>query len=371
MRFIITFMLAFVTTMSTGRAHEIRPAIADVIISATEVEMVLQMTLEPVVAGMSLRGLANTNDDPLSDQYDVLRNLGPAQLRAAFDEIWPSVQSRIFLRAGETVLTPQLVSVDIPSVGDTELPRDSRLTLRADLPDDGTPVFAGWDASLGTLALRHEANGKRYGAILQDGALSEALPRDGGVDQSAMDVFGQYLVSGFDHIIPKGLDHILFVLGLFFFALAWGPLLWQVSAFTLAHTITLALATLGLVTISPAIVEPLIAASIAYVALENIFGKGRITPWRVGMIFGFGLLHGLGFASVLGDFGLSQGNFILSLIAFNIGVELGQIAVLIIAYLLIGLPFGKKPWYRARIQIPASIGIALVGLYWAAERTFL
>lgn len=179
----------------------------------------------------------------------------------------------------------------------------------------------------------------------------------------------RYLVSGFDHIVPKGLDHILFVLGLFFYSLHWRPLLWQVTAFTAAHTCTLALATLGVVSVPPEVVEPLIATSIVFVALENLWsgGRTRIGWGRVAVVFGFGLLHGLGFASVLGEFGLGS-HFVASLISFNIGVEIGQIAVLAMAFLLLGAPFGSKPWYRRRIAIPGSLLIAAIGSYWVLNR---
>jgi hypothetical protein len=118
------------------------------------------------------------------------------------------------------------------------------------------------------------------------------------------------------------------------------------------------------------IVEPLIAASIVYVAVENIFG-GRIGALRVAVVFGFGLLHGLGFASVLGDVGLQDSRFVVGLIGFNIGVELGQLAVIAVAFVLLGLPFGKKDWYRSYIAIPASCAIAAVGAWWTFERVFL
>ena len=120
----------------------------------------------------------------------------------------------------------------------------------------------------------------------------------------------------------------------------------------------------------PSIVEPLIAASITYVALENIF-LGHLTRWRPLVIFGFGLLHGLGFASVLGEFGLPAGQFFPALIGFNVGVEFGQLAVIAVAFLAVGAWFGEKPWYHARIAVPASAVIALVGAWWFVERVFL
>lgn len=175
-----------------------------------------------------------------------------------------------------------------------------------------------------------------------------------------------FIKAGIEHIIPKGLDHILFVLGLFFSSIFLRKLLWQVTAFTLAHTITLALAALDIVQIPASVIEPLIALSIVWIAVENCVFK-QTSKWRPPIIFGFGLLHGLGFASVLSEYGLPQGSFMSSLLAFNIGVEVGQLLVLVAAAILVWFIRHKK-WYRQRIQIPASIMIALVGLFWFFER---
>ncbi len=185
---------------------------------------------------------------------------------------------------------------------------------------------------------------------------------------SGRERFSLFIKAGVEHIIPKGLDHILFVLGLFFYSIMFRPLLWQVTAFTLAHTITLALAALGLVQIPSAIIEPLIALSIVWIAVENCIFKKR-NQWRPLIIFGFGLLHGLGFAAVLGEYGLPKASFVPSLLAFNIGVELGQLMVLVIAAALVWF-IRKKSWYRNWIQIPASVIIALIGLFWFIERIY-
>ena len=177
-----------------------------------------------------------------------------------------------------------------------------------------------------------------------------------------------YLFAGFEHIIPKGLDHILFVLGLFFSSLVLTSLLWQVTAFTLAHSITLGAAALGLVAIPSSIVEPLIALSIVWIAIENCLFK-QTTKWRPAIVFSFGLLHGLGFAAVLAEFGLPKADLVTSLLAFNVGVELGQISIIILAFAATIL-MRKQPWFRTWVQLPASIAIGLVGLYWFIERVF-
>lgn len=176
-----------------------------------------------------------------------------------------------------------------------------------------------------------------------------------------------YLALGFTHILPRGLDHVLFVLGIFLLAVRLKPVLWQVSAFTVAHTITLALTIYGVVSLSPKIVEPLIALSIVYVAVENVF-TSTLHAWRPAVVFCFGLLHGMGFAGVLSEIGLPRSEFVPALLSFNLGVECGQLTVILVAFLLVGLPFRRRDWYRRRIVVPGSIAIALMGLFWFVQR---
>lgn len=188
------------------------------------------------------------------------------------------------------------------------------------------------------------------------------------VAPSLSETIGLYLVLGYKHILPKGVDHILFVCGIFLASTRFRPLLIQVTAFTVAHTCSLALAMLGYVDVPASIVEPLIALSIAGVAIENIFMK-RMAPWRPAVVFGFGLLHGLGFAGVLLGIGMPQGQFIPGLISFNVGVEFGQLTVLLSAWAILHW-FYNHSWYRMRVQVPLSTLIAVIGLYWTVERIF-
>jgi hydrogenase/urease accessory protein HupE len=185
-------------------------------------------------------------------------------------------------------------------------------------------------------------------------------------DRGTGATFLSYLKQGFEHILPEGLDHILFVLGLFLLCRAWKPILIQVTAFTAAHTITLALATLGYVSAPADIVEPIIAASIVVIALENIF-RPTYGKFRLLLVFIFGLIHGLGFAQRLIDERIPAGSLVSALLGFNVGVELGQLAV-------IGLAIAATFWikdetkYRRWVVIPASALIALAGVLWAIQR---
>lgn len=364
--------LALILLPLTLRAHEVTPTIGDLTVGGGIVVLDLRLNIEAFVAGIDLDGLEDTNSSDLSGQYDRLRALGPGDLRKKVSDFAAEWATRIQLRPeggrGDPVQL-NVAAIDIPEVGDADLPRASHLVLRGALPPGTRNLTVTWAAGSGDLVLRQQGVDDPFTGYVAGGQTSPAIPIGGGAAQSAWHAFASYIPVGFSHILPKGTDHILFVLGLFFLSARLRPLLWQISAFTLAHTVTLALGAAGLVRIDPNIVEPLIAATIVVVAVENVFSR-RLHRWRPILVFGFGLLHGLGFAAVLGQFGLPEKQFLPALIGFNIGVELGQITVILAAFLSVGLWFRNKPWYRGRIAIPASIVIALVGIYWFFERVF-
>jgi len=351
-------------------AHQIRPGIANILVSPDTVQIELLATIEVLVADIDIAGLQDTNDAAAAENYDMLRALDPESLEQALRLDWPAISQKFQLFAGNTRLLADVSGVEIDPVGDVETTRESVIMITARLPDDATPVTFGWDESLGPLVVRQVlTDGGGYSAYLTNGEPSMPIPRVGSAQRSWVSALTNYVGIGYVHIVPKGLDHILFVLGLFFFSLHMRPLLLQVTAFTVAHTVTLALGILDVVQIPSTVVEPLIAASIVYVAVENLFFQ-KMTPWRTGVVFAFGLLHGLGFASVLGDIGLEPARFVTGLIGFNIGVEIGQLTIILAAFLLVGLPLGRTSWYRKIIAMPASVAIAIIGAYWFVERVF-
>ena len=177
-----------------------------------------------------------------------------------------------------------------------------------------------------------------------------------------------YLRLGFRHIVPEGADHILFVLGLFFLGITWRKLLSQTTVFTVAHATTLFLSTYGIFSLPSRYVEPAIALSIAFIAIENVI-KPQLGPGRLAIVFGFGLVHGLGFASSLSDIPFPKTDFIVALLGFNFGVDLGQLFVIALAFVAVGW-FRNRPWFRRGIAIPCSLAIAAVGLFWGIQRIF-
>lgn len=187
---------------------------------------------------------------------------------------------------------------------------------------------------------------------------------------------GLYIGIGVGHILPGGLDHILFVLALFLSSTRLRVLVIQISTFTVAHTVTLGMAAAGVFTPSAELVEPLIAATIAFVAIENLFIRD-MPRWRPVVVFGFGLLHGLGFAGFFGELGLPPDQFWSALIGFNIGVEIGQLSVVALAFALVATwrrrstVADPEGIYRRWVVLPGSALIGVVGCWWAIERAFL
>lgn len=276
--------------------------------------------------------------------------------------------SRVDLRFDGRRVTPEY-SYSIESQDLAAL--SALITLRGTIPTGARQatlsyglVFSNWLFTVrherGKEASRQWVSGDQTSAPVPIASLVEPLSR--------LEVARQYLILGFTHILPKGLDHILFVLGLFLLAPRWRPVLAQVTAFTVAHSITLALTIYDVVSLPGNIVEPLIALSIVYVAFENCLTR-TIRPWRVALVFLFGLLHGMGFAGVLSELGIPRSEFVTALVTFNIGVEIGQLAVIAIAWIVLVKWTAGRPWYRRRILIPLSLLIAAMGAFWLIERT--
>lgn len=364
--FIVVFTLGSVL-VPAARAHELSPAITDMERDGSKVRFETRLSLEALLSGIDLATVENSDLAPEAPNYDALRALPATNLQIRFRDFWPEMAERVHIHVDGISVRPTLDSITVPEIGDTVLTRTSTLRFNVDIPMDARKIEVGWGSSYGAMVLRQNGVADAYDGYLEPGDMSQPIALSGGSAATPVQTLLRYIPVGFDHIVPKGLDHILFVLGLFFFSTLLRPLLVQVSAFTLAHTITLAAAALGYVSVPASVVEPVIAASIVFVAVENILSKGK-SRFRPYLVFVFGLLHGLGFASVLGEFGLPDNAFLAALIGFNIGVEIGQIAVIAAAYVLLFYWIRVRPEHFAKISFVASICIAAVGLFWFVER---
>lgn len=366
---IVVTMIALLSATGAA-AHQLRPALAELTFAddGASYQIVIQANLEALVAEIG-PGHDDTDESPNAVRYNELRGASPEALGAAFADYSPTFLQGITINAGDTRLSPVVSNVEIPPVGDMTLARGSFVTLSGQLAPGTTAITFAWDAANGPIVIRTPTDeaGEGFSAFLSNGDTSASIAVVG-AKTGALAAFIDYIGVGLEHIVPLGLDHILFVIGLFLLSTQMRPLLVQITAFTLAHTVTLALGILGLVTLPGSVVEPLIALSIVYVAVENVLAD-KLSPWRPVIVFLFGLLHGLGFAGVLSEFGLAPGQFVVSLIAFNVGVELGQLFVVAVCFAAVGYWFGGKDWYRVRIVFPASIAIGGYALAWFLERS--
>ena len=361
-------LVVFLLLSGTAAAHEIRPAVATLSLGPEgRYEIAFVVNIESVIAGIGAEH-RDTDESPNAREYNRLRGLPPEALRAGFEAHAARYLDGIILEFDGTRVRPEIVAIDIPPVGDVALSRQTTVRFGGALPAQAKALSFSYAARFGSCVLRVR-EGERIDAVwLKNGEASAPYIVGKGFDQRTMtDVVLDYTALGFTHILPKGLDHILFVIGLFLLSTRMAPLLIQVTAFTVAHTLTLALSVYGVVSLSPSVVEPLIAASIAYVAIENILTR-QLKPWRAIVVFGFGLLHGLGFAGVLQEVGLPRAQFLPALVSFNVGVELGQLAVIVLAFLAVGFWGRNRAWYRPRVVIPASAAVAVTGLFWTVQR---
>jgi hydrogenase/urease accessory protein HupE len=370
-----SFIVLTVLMSGVASAHTLRPAVATLDLQESgQLDIQVRTSAEALLAGIGPE-TADTDDAPTADIYNALRALPSSELAARFDEFVPEFLSKVMLQtfsdSTSNSLSLNYVRIEVPEPGDLELLRDSTIYLQVQLLSDVDSIVWAWPREYGSSVVRFStaATPEPLTEWLQAGEVSDELPASGAiVPPSIIEVIWNYIGLGFEHILPLGLDHILFVVGLFLLSAHLRPLLWQISAFTLAHTLTLGLSIYGVISLPASVVEPLIALSIAYVGLENCL-YSQLKPWRVLLVFCFGLLHGMGFAGVLSEIGLPAGEFLTALLSFNLGVEFGQLTIVALGFLLVGW-FRNKSWYRAVIVIPLSLLISAAGLYWTWERVF-
>jgi len=379
-----TNLLALISLVSmlyfpTASADVVKPALVEIsVFNEGKFSIELRASIEAMMTGIDGR-YKNTNDAPNAEAYDVLRALQPDELGKEFDSFKQQLIDQISLTFDQTEAKLNITTVKIPEPGYKKVPRISLIMIEGTMSTEAESVIWYFPAKLGDNAVRiRQVNQEKekwhwstWQWLRKDKSSEPFSLTEVFNPPTLLDTIQTYTGAGFDHILPKGLDHILFILGIFLLSLKMRPLLWQVTMFTLAHSITLSLSMLNIISLPSSIVEPLIALSIAYIAIENIFAKDhdqKARNSRLAIVFGFGLLHGMGFASMLADFGLPEDAFATALISFNVGVELGQLFVIAMAFLAVGLWFGKKPWYRQAIIVPCSVMIAATGLYWTYDR---
>ena len=373
-RFILLLLINFLA-INTAFSDVVKPALIEINTHIDgKVNVEVRASIEALLTGINAQ-YKNTKDAPSADEYDVLRAMSSEELKVQFAKFQQDMLDSILLKTESGVVDLSISSVDIPEPGYTKVPRISVIELSGVISSSAKTLQWYYPERYGDNAVRvrqiDEDNEKWHWSQwqwLRNDQVSEVFSlQEVFAKRSTSEVILSYLVVGFEHIIPKGTDHLLFILGIFLLSLHLKPLLWQVTMFTLAHTITLGLSMNGLISLPANIVEPLIALSIAYIGVENIFHKS-LHKSRLVLVFIFGLLHGLGFAGVLADFGMPDEDFAIALISFNVGVELAQLAVIVAAFAAVGFWFRHKSWYRKVIIVPGSALIAITGLLWTIQR---
>jgi len=368
----------FFTTPERVQADVVKPALIEISVNAKGFYKIeIRASIEAILTGIDGR-YKNTQDSPNAQAYDELRVLEAEELEKHFNEFIPQFIQSIVLKFDDKPSELKLDSIIIPEPGYPKVPRTSIIKLQGSIPRTAKTLTWYYPARFGDNAVRvrqvdeekEKWHWSQWQWLKKDQPSSAFSLTEVFGQLSTYEIFSIYVIAGFEHILPKGLDHILFILGIFLLSLKLKLLVWQVTMFTLAHTITLGLSINGIINVPAYIVEPLIALSIAYIGLENSFSKS-LQNSRLFIIFCFGLLHGMGFASVLTDFGMPADSFVMALISFNIGVELGQLAIITLAFALVGYWFRNKAWYRQVIIIPASATIATIGLYWTYDRIII
>jgi hypothetical protein len=315
---------------------------------------------------------------PQPSGYYALTQAGPEAQVAAVKEALPLIREAMEFYAGDTPLQLELQGFTLPKLpeaafDDPAQDKSAVLRFTAKLPAAPAPLVMVVP----------------YGARINHPVLfAVGTPVDGvlarsWVEEGPSDAFDweniaprppwyaelwTYLRLGFKHIVPQGADHILFVLALFFLGLTWRKLIAQTTVFTVAHATTLFLSRYGVISVPGRIVEPLIAFSIACIALENIY-RPKLGPARLLLVFAFGLVHGLGFAGSLSEVHFPKDLFLVALLGFNFGVDFGQLFIITLAFLAVGW-FRNKPWFRTRVTVPCCYAIAAVGLGWTVQRIF-
>ena len=375
MKSLLILILLSALPYNTAFADVVKPALVEINVSSERVITVeIRASIEALLTGINA-DYKNTKDAPNAAKYDEFRELPAKELQQAFAGFKQQFLDVIYIEVDSKKLALQIDKVNIPPTGYTKVPRISVIRLTGRFPASADSLQWYYPEKFGDNAVRLRQVDKQnerwhwsqWQWLKNDNASTPFSLTEIVAQQSVLEVIASYIVLGFEHILPNGLDHLLFILGLFLLSTHWRPLLLQVTMFTVAHTITLGLAMNNVVELPAYIVEPLIALSIAYVGIENLFAK-NLHKSRLLLVFVFGLIHGLGFAGVLSEFGMPTDDFVIALISFNVGVELGQIATIILAFILLSFWFKDRNRYRAVVIMPGSVFISVIGVYWFIER---
>lgn len=332
---------------SRVRGHELSRSLSRIEVTGREVRVILTLDL------LDLQGVSGLGPSRVS--YE--------QLDASIEQVFGLVKQHFHVRAPGEPLTLTLERYELVEDGHV-LEMEIREVFASDVSR------MDLTSTLHTIAIRPDHH---HLATIQFGGRSNQVVLDRGAEKASFDAAGaglqdtfmSFVLLGIKHIVT-GYDHLAFLLCLLIAAPTVRSLIRVVTAFTIGHSVTLALATFNLVVLPSRLVETAIALSIAYIAVENLLSIRPIDRSRV--VFLFGLVHGLGFANILREMHLPPSGVAISLFSFNIGVELGQIAFVLLAY-PVTLSIASLP-FRATVRQAVSVSVMCLSVYWVIQRAF-
>lgn len=297
--------------------------------------------------------------------------LDPSQAESQKESIRNLLQPRLQLAADGRQVDFELLSIEV-------VPDQQALALRLSFQTKVSPATLSIRCALFPYDPQHQTFLNLYeeDALTHQDIISKdrpsfayALGNSSGDWRSTLAVVEQFLLSGIEHIFG-GPDHILFIIGLLLMGGSMRRLLTIVTAFTIAHSITLSLAALNVINPPARLIEPAIALSIIYVGIDNLMVGKAGRDVRAWIAFFFGFIHGFGFANVLKEFGLPRQALGWSLFSFNFGVEVGQVCIVVLAASLLAAVRHRKPAWGQRIATIGSVIVILAGSFWFIQRVF-
>ena len=257
MKFLLFSLLLSCFLSNAVVADVVKPALVE--ISVDEKGLVtteIRASIEALLTGINSQ-YKNTKQAPNADEYDVYRQLPPEELKQAFESFKKQFLSLIYIKTGSQYVSLVVSSVDIPPAGYTKVPRMSVIRLTGQLSEQANSLQWYYPEKFGDNAVRvrqvdltnEQWHWSQWQWLRKDAASEQFSLTEIVNKKSMIQVVASYISIGFEHIVPKGLDHILFILGLFLLSMHWRPLLWQVTMFTAAHTITLGMAMNGVISL--------------------------------------------------------------------------------------------------------------------------
>ena len=218
-------------------SHEVTPAIGDIFQKQDGIQLEIRLNLEALLSGIDLSDISNTDEAAQSAEYDFYRGMSTVDLKSNFSELWPNLKNEIQIKQDNELVDLKLQNILVEDQKNFEYPRFTTVICSVKL-DPRRPFRFLWAKSFGEIVLREQGGDNSFTQYLQPGEKSAEISISEKESSNFSEVFLEYIPVGFTHIIPKGVDHILFIVGIFFLSIKLSSLFLQITIFTLAHSVT-------------------------------------------------------------------------------------------------------------------------------------